>query len=75
MHIVTIEDPIEYIFKDDKATINQREIGIDCVSFNEALRALVRENPDVVLVGERVPARTRRKKTTTNWRMRRERRR
>ena len=52
VHIVTIEDPIEYIFKDSKATINQREEGIDCLSFNEALRALVRENPDVVLVGE-----------------------
>ncbi len=52
VHIVTIEDPIEYIFKDDKATINQREVGIDCLSFNTALRALVRENPDVVLVGE-----------------------
>ena len=43
-HIVTIEDPIEYIFHDDKATINQREVGIDCMSFNEALRALVRED-------------------------------
>ena len=52
VHIVTIEDPIEYIFTDDKATINQREVGIDCVNFNDALRALVRENPDVVLVGE-----------------------
>jgi len=52
VHIVTIEDPIEYIFKDRKATINQREVGIDCLNFNEALRALVRENPDVVLVGE-----------------------
>jgi twitching motility protein PilT len=52
VHIVTIEDPIEYIFKDVKATINQREVGIDCINFNEALRALVRENPDVVLVGE-----------------------
>lgn len=52
VHIVTIEDPIEYIFKDDKATINQREVGIDCIDFNEALRALVREDPDVVLVGE-----------------------
>jgi len=52
VHIVTLEDPIEYIFTDDKATINQREVGIDCLSFNEALRALVRENPDVVLVGE-----------------------
>ncbi|MGE3108780.1 MAG: type IV pilus twitching motility protein PilT [Phycisphaerales bacterium] len=52
VHIVTIEDPIEYIFKDKKATINQREIGIDCLNFKIALRALVRENPDIVLVGE-----------------------
>lgn len=52
VHIVTIEDPIEYIFMDRKATINQREIGIDCLDFKIALRALVRENPDVVLVGE-----------------------
>jgi len=51
-HIITIEDPIEYIFNDAKATINQREIGIDATNFNDALRALVRENPDVVLVGE-----------------------
>jgi twitching motility protein PilT len=52
VHIVTIEDPIEYIFNDKKATINQREIGIDCLDFKIALRALVRENPDIVLVGE-----------------------
>ena len=52
VHIVTIEDPIEYIFKDAKAAINQREVGIDCLSFDEALRALVREDPDIVLVGE-----------------------
>jgi len=52
VHIVTIEDPIEYIFVDKKATINQREIGIDCLDFKVALRALVRENPDIVLVGE-----------------------
>ena len=52
VHILTIEDPIEYIFTDKKATINQREIGIDCLDFKIALRALVRENPDVVLVGE-----------------------
>ena len=51
-HIVTIEDPIEYIFTESKSTINQREVGIDCLNFNEALRALVREDPDVVLVGE-----------------------
>ena len=52
VHIVTIEDPIEYIFVDKKATINQREIGIDCKDFKIALKALVRENPDIVLVGE-----------------------
>ena len=51
-HIVTIEDPIEYIFNDALASINQREVGIDCVDFNEALRALVREDPDVVFIGE-----------------------
>jgi twitching motility protein PilT len=52
VHIVTIEDPIEYLIPDKKATINQREIGIDCLDFKIALRALVRENPDIVLVGE-----------------------
>ncbi|MFT5424624.1 MAG: twitching motility protein PilT [Phycisphaerales bacterium] len=52
VHILTIEDPIEYIFEDRKATINQREIGIDCLDFKTALRALVRENPDIVLIGE-----------------------
>jgi len=52
VHIVTLEDPIEYIFEDQKATIHQREIGIDCLDFKTGLRALVRENPDVVLIGE-----------------------
>ena len=51
-HIVTIEDPIEYLFKDQKALINQREIGMDVPDFPTALRALVRENPDVILIGE-----------------------
>ncbi len=51
-HILTIEDPIEYLFTDRKAIINQREIGIDVPNFATALRAMVRENPDVVLVGE-----------------------
>jgi len=51
-HIVTIEDPVEYLFSDEKAMINQREVGIDVPDFNIALRALVRENPDVVLIGE-----------------------
>ena len=52
IHILTIEDPIEYLFEDKKAMINQREIGLDCPDFPTALRAMVRENPDVVLVGE-----------------------
>ncbi len=51
-HILTLEDPIEYLFNDDKAIINQREVGIDVPDFNTGLRALVRENPDVVLIGE-----------------------
>ena len=55
VHILTIEDPIEYIFEDKKATINQREIGIDCLDFKIALRALVRENPDVVVSKGDVP--------------------
>jgi twitching motility protein PilT len=52
VHIITLEDPIEYLFHDVKAMINQREIGLDCADFAEGIRALVRENPDVVLVGE-----------------------
>lgn len=51
-HIVTVEDPIEYLFDDDKAFINQREIGIDVQDFHAALKYLMREDPDVVLVGE-----------------------
>lgn len=51
-HIITIEDPIEYLFNDGLAIINQREIGIDVPDFATGLRALVRENPDVVLIGE-----------------------
>ncbi len=51
-HILTIEDPIEYLFEDKKAMINQREIGLDVPNFTTALRGMVRENPDVVLIGE-----------------------
>jgi twitching motility protein PilT len=51
-HILTIEDPIEYLFEDKKAMINQREVGLDVPNFPLALRAMVRENPDVVLIGE-----------------------
>jgi len=51
-HIVTIEDPIEYLYKDKKAIVSQREIGIDVSNFEDALRSLMRQDPDVVLVGE-----------------------
>ena len=51
-HIVTVEDPIEYLYVDKKALINQREIGIDVESFESALKYLMREDPDVVLIGE-----------------------
>jgi len=57
-HIVTIEDPIEYLFKDKKAIVSQREIGIDIQNFEEALRYLMRQDPDVVFVGEMRDART-----------------
>ena len=51
-HIVTIEDPIEYLYEDKQALVNQREIGIDVADFAAALKYLMREDPDVVLIGE-----------------------
>ena len=51
-HVVTVEDPIEFLFTDDKATISQREVGTDTPSFHEALRNCVRQDPDVIMVGE-----------------------
>jgi twitching motility protein PilT len=51
-HIVTIEDPIEYLYLDKKAFINQREIGLDVESFDLAIKYLMREDPDVILIGE-----------------------
>ncbi|MHC4713743.1 MAG: type IV pilus twitching motility protein PilT [Planctomycetota bacterium] len=51
-HVVTIEDPIEFIYTDKKATINQRQIGADTLSFSEALRRVLRQDPDVILMGE-----------------------
>jgi twitching motility protein PilT len=51
-HIITLEDPIEYLHKHDKSIINQREIGNDTKSFANALRGALREDPDVILVGE-----------------------
>mgnify|MGYP000023242425 CR=1 FL=1 len=51
-HILTLEDPIEYLHKHNKSIVNQREIGIDSYSFANALRAALRQDPDVILVGE-----------------------
>ncbi len=51
-HILTIEDPIEYLHRDNLSIINQREVGADCATFASALRAALRQDPDVILVGE-----------------------
>ena len=51
-HIVTVEDPIEYLFTDRKALVNQREVHVDVIDFGDALKYLMREDPDVVLIGE-----------------------
>jgi twitching motility protein PilT len=51
-HIITIEDPVEFVYKDNKSIINQRAIGQDAISFSHALRSALREDPDVILVGE-----------------------
>jgi twitching motility protein PilT len=51
-HIVTIEDPIEFVHRDKRSAINQREVGMDTVSFKRALRRVLRQDPDVILIGE-----------------------
>lgn len=51
-HIVTIEDPIEYTFSDDKSLFQQREIGLDVPSFELAIKSVLRQNPDIILIGE-----------------------
>ena len=51
-HIVTIEDPIEFLHRDDRSIINQREVGTDTVSFSRALRRVLRQDPDIILIGE-----------------------
>ncbi|MCP4246112.1 MAG: PilT/PilU family type 4a pilus ATPase [bacterium] len=52
MHIITIEDPIEYTYKPKKSIVSQREIGIDIPNYGEALRYVVRQDPDVIFIGE-----------------------
>lgn len=51
-HIITVEDPIEYTYPIDRAIVDQREVLIDTLNFNNALRATLRQNPDVIMVGE-----------------------
>ncbi len=51
-NIITVEDPIEYLHRDKKSTISQREVGVDVLNFSRGLRASLREDPDVILVGE-----------------------
>ncbi len=52
LHIVTVEDPIEFLHRHSRAIINQREVGVDTESFAEALRHVLRQDPDVILIGE-----------------------
>lgn len=51
-HIMTIEDPIEFLIRDKRSVINQREVGVDTLSFGQALKSALRQDPDVILVGE-----------------------
>jgi len=51
-HIITLEDPIEYLHSDDASTVSQREVGVDTASFHSGLRAALRQDPDVILIGE-----------------------
>jgi len=51
-HIITIEDPVEFMFEDKKSIVSQREIGIDAPDFSKAMKAALREDPDVILLGE-----------------------
>ncbi len=57
-HVVTVEDPIEYVFTDKKSFFNQREIGIDTTDFKSAIRALMRQDPDIIVAGEMRDAET-----------------
>jgi twitching motility protein PilT len=52
VHILTLEDPIEFVYTEDKALINQREIGMDVKDFSIAMKHAVRQDPDIMLVGE-----------------------
>src|SRR5437762_11009097 len=51
-HIITLEDPIEYVFEDNQCVIEQREVGLDTLSFNGALTHILRQDPDIIMIGE-----------------------
>tara|TARA_B100001765_G_scaffold212155_1_gene175737 strand:- start:613 stop:1320 length:708 start_codon:yes stop_codon:yes gene_type:complete len=51
-HIITLEDPVEYVFKDNNCIIEQREIGLDTPSYNHSLKHIMRQDPDVIMIGE-----------------------
>jgi len=57
-HVITVEDPIEFLMRDKRSVINQREVGSDCLTFASALRGALRQDPDVILVGEMRDAET-----------------
>ena len=51
-HIITLEDPIEFVFEDNQSVIEQREIGLDTLSFGEGLKHILRQDPDIIMIGE-----------------------
>jgi twitching motility protein PilT len=51
-HIITLEDPIEYVFEDNQSVLEQREVGLDTVSFHHALKHVLRQDPDIIMIGE-----------------------
>src|SRR5437764_7436655 len=51
-HIITLEDPIEYVFEDNQSVCEQREVGLDTLSFNHALKHVLRQDPDIIMIGE-----------------------
>jgi twitching motility protein PilT len=57
-HIITLEDPIEYVFEDNQSVIEQREVGLDTLSFEHALKHVLRQDPDVIMIGEMRDARS-----------------
>src|SRR4030095_17187331 len=55
-HILTLEDPIEYIFEDNQCVVEQREVGLDTLSFHHALKHVLRQDPDIIMIGDMRPS-------------------